>query len=265
MKVYQYSRISTEKQSLAQQQLRVKEFLDMKGWELTATIAEEDISGYKIGYKDRRLTELLDMMQEGDILVVSELSRLCRKMSDMSKLINEDLKPRKLRLIIVSMNIDLQCDKMKAIDELIINNFAFAAQCEAEMLHDRINAGHRANMQEIAETGGFTNRRRERCEGGYAAQYGKHTHTTHAQSCEKARAKRAENQRKKAQENPNNEAFRSYVALYEERNGYITPKTDVTQLTNELNRMKLTTSTGLPFNNQRARAMLDNVRKLYAV
>lgn len=264
MKIYQYSRVSTEQQTLEQQQQRVKEYLDSKGWTLTATIAEEDVSGYKIGYKDRRLAELLEMMSEGDVLIVSELSRLCRKMADMSKLINEDLKPRKIRLIIVSMNIDLQCDKMKAIDELIINNFAFAAQCEAEMLHDRINAGHRAKRVQIERDGCFTNRRGEHCVGGYAEQYGKRTGTTHAQALEAARKKRSKSVRQAAKNNRSNIMFYQYVQEYEADHGYIKPNTDITPLTNRLNRLGYTTATGLPFNNQRTRSMLTKVRDLFA-
>lgn len=262
MKVYSYSRVSTDSQTLAQQQTKVTDFLNSKGWTLTADVSDEGVSG-KVSYKQRNLSKLLDMMEEGDCLIVSELSRLSRRMADMSKLIDEELKPRKLRLVIVSMGIDLDCSKMRAIDELIINNFAFAAQVERELAVERVNAGHRAKKREIAEKGCFTNRRGEHCVGGYKEQYGKRSGGSFERSCEIARAKRAENMRKKAQENPNNVAFQSYVQLYEERNGYITPKTDVTQLTNELNRMKLTTATGLPFDNQRTRSMLNKVRKIY--
>lgn len=68
-----------------------------------------------------------------------------------------------------------------------------------------------------------------------------------------------------AKANPSNLAFYNYVTIYEERNGRVTPNTDVTQLTNELNRMAITTATGLPFNNSRTRSMLYKVRELYAV
>lgn len=264
MRVYQYSRISTSAQSLAQQQLRVGEYLASKGLELTATIEEEGVSGYNKSYKERRLTELLDMMSEGDCLIVSELSRLCRRMSDMSKLINDDLKPRKLRLIIISMGIDLQCDKMRAVDELIINNFAFAAQVEAEMLHDRINAGHRAKKAQIERDGKFVNRRGEECIGGYAEQYGKRKGTTHIEACAIAREANAKKKREKAMLNENNVRFKNFLEIWENRNGKITPSTKLDGFVSELNTLGFTTATGLGFNKSNARCMIYKVRELYA-
>jgi hypothetical protein len=76
-------------------------------------------------------------MRAGDMLIVSEVSRLGRSMYDLSKLIHTELKPRKIRLVCVSMGIDLRCDKMTAIDELILNNFSFAAQLEKQLISER--------------------------------------------------------------------------------------------------------------------------------
>lgn len=262
MKIYSYSRVSTDQQTLAQQQQKVRDYLASKGWTLTADISDEGVSG-KVSYKQRNLSKLLDMMNEGDCLICSELSRLSRRMADMSKLIDEELRPRKLRLVIISMGIDLDCSKMRAIDELIINNFAFAAQVERELAVERVNAGHRAKKREIAEKGCFTNRRGELCKGDYSDQYGKRTGTTHAQSLKIARHARSENMRKRAKENPNNKRFYAYIGLYENRNGRITTDDDVTPLTNELNKLAYKTATGLPFDNQRTRSMLNKCRTIY--
>ena len=153
MKVYLYSRVSTSEQDLTQQRYKVQTYLDSKGLTLTGEIADKDVSGYKVSYKNRGLANLIDMMQEGDCLICSELSRLARTMADINRLINDDLKPRKLRLIIVSMGIDLDCSRMKAIDELILQNIAFSAQVEAEMIQSRTQAALDAIKHEIATTG----------------------------------------------------------------------------------------------------------------
>ena len=267
MKVYQYSRISTSQQSLAQQQLKVRDFLTAKGLELTATIEEEGVSGYKKSYKERRLTELLDMMQEGDCLIVSELSRLCRKMADMSKLIDEDLKPRKLRLIIVSMGIDLQCDQMRAIDELIINNIAFAAQCEAEFLHDRTISGIKA-VKKIAKEKSdngetWVNRKGEVCVGDYNAQYGKHTNRTRQSVMREAQKARVANQKEEARNNPNNRNFLQALKHWEKKNGHLGSNGNIEGFVEELNAHGNKTATGLEFTKPRALAMLKKVRELY--
>lgn len=262
MKIYSYSRISTAQQSLDQQHLKVSEWLESKGLTLTADISDEGVSG-KISYKQRNLAKLLDMMKEGDCLICSELSRLGRSMSDINKLVNDDLKPRKLRLVIVSMGIDLDCGRMSAIDELILANIAFSAQVEREMIMARVQAGHDAKKRQIKESAKFVNRRGELCIGGYSEQYGKRTGTTHAQALEQARAKRSVNMRQRAKENANNIQFKRALDLYEQRNGYIGANSDITPFTNELNNLGFKTATGLEFTNARARAMLYKVRELY--
>lgn len=92
-------------------------------------------------------------MRAGDILIVSEISRLGRSMYDLSKLINNELKERKIRLVIVSMGIDLRCDKLTAIDELILNNFAFAAQLEKQLIKERTISALKVKKQQGVKLG----------------------------------------------------------------------------------------------------------------
>ena len=136
-KVYLYSRVSTDQQSLDQQERTVYEWLERNNMHVDETFSDEGVSG-GVSYKQRRLgNELLPKMKEGDVLIVSEISRLGRSMFDLSKLINEELRPRKLRLVVVSMSIDLRCDRMTAVDELLLSNFSFAAQLEKELISSR--------------------------------------------------------------------------------------------------------------------------------
>jgi DNA invertase Pin-like site-specific DNA recombinase len=100
-------------------------------------VSDCGISG-GVSYADRALGKvLLPKMNAGDMLIVSEISRLGRSMFDLSKLIHTELKPRKLRLVVCNMSIDLRCDKLTAIDELILNNFSFAAQLEKQLISER--------------------------------------------------------------------------------------------------------------------------------
>ena len=137
MKVYLYSRVSTDQQSTRQQERTAYEWLRCHNMEVDEVVSDEGISG-GVSFKDRKLGKtLLPKMHAGDMLIVSEVSRLGRSMYDLSKLIHTELKPRKIRLVCVSMGIDLRCDKMTAIDELILNNFSFAAQLEKQLISER--------------------------------------------------------------------------------------------------------------------------------
>lgn len=106
-KVYAYLRVSTDSQNLMQQQNTINEYIKYKGLTITDVVTDEGVSG-GVSYKDRHLYNLVQSLNEGDVIVVSEISRLGRSMSDLNKLVNEELKPRKIRLIIITMGLDLE-------------------------------------------------------------------------------------------------------------------------------------------------------------
>lgn len=136
-RVFLYSRVSTSQQTLAQQERTAYEWLNAHNMAVDEVVSDEGVSG-GVSYADRNLGKvLLPKTQEGDMIIVSEISRLGRSMFNLSELIHKELKPRKIRLVCVGMGIDLNCAKMTAIDELIISNFSFAAQLEKQLISER--------------------------------------------------------------------------------------------------------------------------------
>lgn len=136
-RVFLYSRVSTSAQTLAQQERTAYEWLKAHNMKVDEVVSDEGISG-GVSYADRNLGKvLLPKTKEGDMIIVSEVSRLGRSMYNLSELIHKELKPRKIRLVCCNMGIDLNCAKMTAIDELIISNFSFAAQLEKQLISER--------------------------------------------------------------------------------------------------------------------------------
>lgn len=256
MRVYEYNRISTCSQEVAQQHNSVTEYINSKGWTIAESVSDEGVSG-GVSYKERNLYKLIQRMSAGDVLIVSEISRLGRSMSDLNKLVNDELKPRGLRLIVVKMGLDLDCSNLKAIDEMILFAFGFASQIEKEMIQERTQSALDVRKQRLTNNGSFVSKK-----GNVCTSLGR---PKGCKASENAIQASANSRKDKARNNPNNIAFWDYLSIYEERNGRVTPNTDVTQLTTELNRMKIKTSTGLEFNNMRTRSMLYNVKKLFAV
>lgn len=254
-KVYVYARISTDRQGFEQQMSSVEDYLRGKGLKYDEVVADEGVSG-KVSYKKRKLYTLLQQMNAGDVLIVSELSRLGRSMADILTLINEELKVRKLRLIIISQNIDLDCENLKAIDEMILMAFAFSAQMEREMIQERTRNMKEAQKKLIAEQGYFISK-----------SGNKRTHTGgdggwSRNAVEVSR----ENRRNRALENPHNLAFWRWLKVYEETNGVIPPRTSLEvygTMAETLNKLGYKTSTGLEFNSHRAAAMVANMKKLF--
>lgn len=266
MKVIGYLRFSTDRQDELQQLNTIQNYVNQKGMRLDQTYTDAGVSG-GVAYVERNLFDLLNEINEGDTLILSELSRLSRNgVHEVSSIMQNYFKPNKLRLIICNEGLDIDCSDIdnNPMAEMQLSMLAIFAKMERQLLKKRISSRHEVNKKHIAEHGYFENKEGMRF-ANYAEAYGRKTGTTHSQALEKARAQRSINKRNAAKENPNNRKFYDYVLIYEENHGRVTPNTDVTQLTDELNRMRLATATGMEFNNQRTRSMLNKVRELYAV
>lgn len=87
---YGYIRVSTEEQTFDNQKIAIEAAYKIDKW------VEEKHSG-TLDYKKRSLGELIARLQAGDVLVITELSRLGRSLSMIFKIVNE-LKEKKIRL-----------------------------------------------------------------------------------------------------------------------------------------------------------------------
>ena len=254
-KVYAYLRVSTDSQNLMQQQNAINEYIKYKGLTITDVVTDEGVSG-GVSYKDRHLYNLIQSLNEGDVIVVSEISRLGRSMSDLNKLVNEELKPRKIRLIIITMGLDLNCSNLKAIDEMILFAFSFSAQVEKEMIQERTRNALEARKKKIVNEGGFYSKKGKWCTK--LGNDGKHTQAASIASAKK--------RQEVARENASNLAVYKYIRSWEKRNIALnkeTPRKVYEELSDILNELGYTTPTGLEFNQLRLRAMWDKLQNLY--
>lgn len=76
--IYGYIRVSTEKQTVENQRFEILRFAQQQGLTVDGWI-EETISGTK-NYDKRKLGGLLGAVQEGDLILCAELSRLGRSL-----------------------------------------------------------------------------------------------------------------------------------------------------------------------------------------
>lgn len=236
---YIYIRYSTDKQDERQQMEDIRKYLESKGLSADRFERDEGVSGSK-SYRDRKLMSLVSGMQRGDCLIVSEISRLGRTMGDLNRLVNDELKPRGVRLIAIKMGIDLDCGGMKAVDELMLSNFAFAAQLERELIVDRTKNALEARKRAGMEIGG-TNR-----------LWGKNTGADRRDALKSMRSASAVARRARSENNPENRAFRFFISDWESIHGEVR---DWNAISESLNERGMVTATGLPFTPVRARAM----------
>jgi len=83
--IYAYVRVSMEKQSVENQRYQLLAFAHEKQWLIDQWV-EESISSRK-KLQDRELSGLLETLQPGDIVLVSELSRLGRSLMEVMSIL----------------------------------------------------------------------------------------------------------------------------------------------------------------------------------
>ena len=126
MTTYSYLRVSTIDQNTEKNKLDVLKFANEKKLG-NVEFVEEQISG-KSNFKNRQLGVLLEKMEQGDILIVSELSRIARSITQIFEVI-DITKQKEITLYSIKENFSSN-DKsitstvsyyVKPVDELIQN------------------------------------------------------------------------------------------------------------------------------------------------
>ncbi len=84
--VVAYLRVSTNKQHLENQEEEIKKFAAHRGLHINRWY--HDVVSGKVNSNDRKLGDLLETLQEGDCLIVTEVSRLSRTLIDIMNIIN---------------------------------------------------------------------------------------------------------------------------------------------------------------------------------
>lgn len=248
-KVIVYARVSTNKQTLEQQERTVLEWLKSRNIKHTHIISDEGVSG-GVSYKERNLgKQVIPMLERGDMLIVSEVSRLGRSMSDINKLVSDELKPRGIRLVVVQMGIDLDCANIKALDEMLLFAFSFAAQLEKELIQNRTQSAIEVRKQKLKEEGSFVSK---------SGRVVTHLGNGKGVDLSKANEASAQARRDKAKNDPNNKIIWGVIGQ-----GGTPTAEDVQRMSLQLNQMGVNTSTGLQFTPERVRTTFHNLKRIF--
>ena len=132
MATYAFIRVSTLEQDTEKNKIDILQFanrLKLGNVEFT----EEQCSG-KINYKERKLGALIDNMQAGDVLIVPELSRIARSITQILEVIKVT-KDKGITLYSLKENFSNNEDSISATVTSTI--FALVAQIERELISMR--------------------------------------------------------------------------------------------------------------------------------
>ena len=128
-KIVAYLRASTDKQDLNHQKLELLEFARKKSLSIDEFV-EITISSRKSS-KQRRIDELLSMLNDGDILLVTELSRLGRSTTEVITIVNS-LAKRNIRVIVLKQNLDIS--KQDINSKVTLTLFSLFSELERDLI-----------------------------------------------------------------------------------------------------------------------------------
>lgn len=136
-RTFAYLRVSTDKQDLENQRLEISAYATRSGLTVDEWL-EVEISSRK-DIRQRRIVELMGKLKRGDILVVSEVSRLARSMREVHNIMG-DLASKKVKVHIIKQNVVSQGEGDMTTD-ILVNAFAMAAQMERALISQRTKNG----------------------------------------------------------------------------------------------------------------------------
>lgn len=139
MKVWAYLRVSTDKQDLDSQRLAILDWTNNHNLKVDHWL-ELEVSSRK-SQKERKIDKLLSNLNEGDYLIVSELSRLGRSTGEVINLVNE-LVANKINLVVVKQGLELKAGNGQDIaTKVMVTIFSLLAELERDLISERTKMG----------------------------------------------------------------------------------------------------------------------------
>ncbi|KJU83879.1 resolvase domain-containing protein [Candidatus Magnetobacterium bavaricum] len=136
-KIVAYLRVSTGKQDLNNQKLELHEYAYKHNIKIDEFF-EIEVSSRK-STKERKIDKLLEYLQEGDLLIVSELSRLGRSVGQVIQIIDALIKAS-VKFIAVKESIRIN-GKQDIQTKTMITMFALFAEIERDLISERTKQG----------------------------------------------------------------------------------------------------------------------------
>ncbi len=136
-RIIAYLRISTQEQDLNSQKLELHEYAHKNNFKIDEFI-ETEISSRK-NPSERKINLLMEKLQKGDLLIVSELSRLGRSVGQVIQIIDGLIK-NEVRFIAVKEGIKVN-GKQDIQTKTMITLFGLFAEIERDLISERTKQG----------------------------------------------------------------------------------------------------------------------------
>jgi DNA invertase Pin-like site-specific DNA recombinase len=161
MATFAYLRVSTNQQDLENQKLGVLEYANKKGFTVDNFWQETVTTRKKLQSRDLWL--LMQQLKKGDILLVSEISRLARSLMEIMEIIKKLLEIG-VEIHIVKQNFIIGDKANKIQSSVLIFAFGLAAEIERELISQRTKealAKRKADGVQLGRKKGSRNEKRK--------------------------------------------------------------------------------------------------------
>jgi DNA invertase Pin-like site-specific DNA recombinase len=136
-KTIAYLRVSTDGQDLKNQKLEILDYAQKHSFTINDWI-EVKVSSRK-STKERLVDQLLNQLETGGCLIVSELSRLGRSVSQIIAIVDELIK-KKVKVIIIKQGMIIN-GKNDIATKTMITMFSLFAEIERDLISERTKCG----------------------------------------------------------------------------------------------------------------------------
>ena len=133
--IYAYIRVSTDKQTVENQRFEINRFAKQRDFQIDVWV-EETVSGTRSA-KDRKLGVLLKRIKIGDTLIVSEISRLGRRLMEVMSILNACML-KNVILLTVKEKYELGNNIQS---QILAFAFSLSAQIERDLISQRTREG----------------------------------------------------------------------------------------------------------------------------
>ena len=133
--IYAYIRVSTDKQTVENQRFEINRFAKQRDFQIDVWV-EETVSGTRSA-KDRKLCVLLKRIKKGDTLIVSEISRLGRRLMEVMSILNACML-KNVILLTVKEKYELGNNIQS---QILAFAFSLSAQIERDLISQRTREG----------------------------------------------------------------------------------------------------------------------------
>jgi DNA invertase Pin-like site-specific DNA recombinase len=137
MKTIGYVRVSGIRQDVENQKLEILTFANKEKMTVEDFIAIEISSRRTM--KERRIEELLERLDSGDTLIVSELSRLGRSLGEIIQIVDSLIK-KQIRFIAIKQGMLIN-GRNEIQTKVMITMFGLFAEIERDLLSERTKMG----------------------------------------------------------------------------------------------------------------------------